>query len=209
MARLLLQLLKLKEMKKVVATAFLFTIFLGCEVIDGGGTCSDVPPFFDINDLSLSNRIFESSCCSEEITPNQRIEFDRYAIVGSYDFTLHSHIPTKGGFFSRSYALSCIAGGHEGSLETISDFVVITQFDFNESYLAGDTINNLITYNDFFTERTLTELLNGEDRSIPSPQFFLQLTEQPSATDTASFSITITLDNGESYSKATPNVVFE
>ncbi len=195
-------------MKKIIAIALLFTIFWGCEVTDDGGECPDALPFFDINGLNLSNRLFETSCCGDVITNNQRIDFDRYAIFGRYDFTLHAQAP-KGGFLGRSYALSCIAGGHEGSKETISEFVVTTHFDYNENYLAGDTINDLVTFNDFFTERTLNALLAEDERAILSPQFYLQLTEPPSATDTASFEINILLDNGENYSGTTGNVIFE
>lgn len=197
-------------MKKIIAIALLFTVFWGCEVTDnGGGTCGEALPFFDINGLNIDNRFFETSCCGDVIANNERIELERFSIFGNYEFTLHAHQPSKGGFFSRSYALSCIAGGHEGSKETISEFVVTTNFDFNENYLAGDTINDLFTFNDFFTERTLNELLEDEERAILSPQFFLQLIEKPTATDTASFNINIVLDNEESYSGTTANVIFE
>lgn len=196
-------------MKKIVAVTLLFFLFLGCEVTDNGGECPDALPFFDINGLNISNRVFETSCCGDVITNNQRIELERFVIFGNYEFTLHAETPSKGGFFSRSYALSCIAGGHEGSKETISEFVVTTHFDFNENYLAGDTINDLITFNDFITDRSLNELLAEEERAILSPQFFLQLTERPTATDTASFHINITLDNGENYSGTSGNVIFE
>lgn len=195
-------------MKKIVAIALLFTVFWGCEVTDDGGQCPEAPPFFDINSMNLSNRMFETFCCGDALANNEQIEFDRYSIFGEFDVTLHSHNSTKGGFLSRSYALSCIAGGHEGSKEKISEFIVTTHFDFNDNYLAGDTINDLITFNDFFTERTLNEYLADEERTILSPQFFLRLTEKPTSTDSASFTVNILLDNGESYSETTPNVIF-
>lgn len=196
-------------MKKLTALALLFTFFWGCEVIDnGGGTCPDVPPFFDINELNLSNRLFETYCCGDELPNHELVDFDQYRIYGEYGFTLHAHQPAKGGFLSRSYALSCVAGGYEGSKETIEDFTVTTNFDINENYLAGDTINDLIVFNDFLTERPLNELLNSEDRSILAQWFYLELTEKPTATDTAAFTVTLLLDNGERYTEATPNVIF-
>ena len=196
-------------MKKFAVLVLLFTIFWGCELTDDGGECPEALPFFDINGLEISNRNFETACCGNVISNNERIAFEHYSISGYYDFTLHANHSPKGGFFSRSYALSCIAGGHEGSKETISEFVVTTNFDFNESFLAGDTINDLVTFNDFFTERTLIEYLADEERTILSPQFVLRLIEKPTATDTASFNVNIVLDNGENYSETTQNVIFE
>ena len=195
-------------MKKFVALALLFTLFWGCEVTDDGGECPEALPFFDINGLNVEHRLFDTSCCGNAILNNESVPFENFSIFGSYDYSLHAFQPSKGGFLSRSYALSCLAGGYEGSQETISEFVVTTHFDINENYLAGDTINDLLTFNDFLSESTLNEFLNDEERAILSPQFFLQLTERPTATDTASFTVNIVLDNGENYTETTPNVIF-
>lgn len=197
-------------MKKIVALALLFTLFWGCEVTDddGWGECPEALPFFDINGLNVEHRLFDTTCCGNVILNDERVPFENFSIFGSYDYSLHAFQPTTGGFMSRSYALSCIAGGHEGSKETIDEFVVTTHFDINENYQAGDTINDLLTFNDFLSVKTLNEFLADEERAILSPQFFLQLTERPTATDTASFTINIVLDNGERYTESTPRVIF-
>lgn len=196
-------------MKKLIALALLFTVFWGCEVTDDGGECPEALPFFNINGLNIENRAFETFCCGDIIPNNARVPFEQFSIYGFYDYSLHASQPAKGGFLSRSYALSCLAGGHEGSKETISEFVVTTNLDFNKNYLARDTINDLLTFNDFFTERTLNEFLADEERAILSPQFFLRLTERPTLPDTISFNIHIVLNNEERYTGTTGSVIIE
>lgn len=196
-------------MKRLIAISLLFTTFWGCHLINPG-TCPDAPSFFDIDGLMLNNRVEEANfyCCSDYLQENELVNFDQHRFYGDYSFTYHANIKSKGGFFSQAFALSCIEPGYEGSKETIADIIVTTNYDINENYLAGDTINNLMMYSNALDLLPLSEYLNGEYRSILVPYFWLYFTERPTATDTTSINLTIILDNGERYTETTESVIY-
>lgn len=196
-------------MKKSIAFAFLFAILFCCEVTDDpGGECPPSLPFFDIDGMNVSNLIFNNDCCPEDAPDGITIPFDRHKIGGTFSFSLHAKGPSKGGFLGNAYALSCIAGGHEGSLEEIENIIVTTNYDLFENYLAEDTINDLLIFDNIQSQKPLHEYLS-DDKSIPNPRYHMYLTEKPTLTDTVSFNITLILDNGESYSGTTARVVYE
>ena len=190
-------------MKKIVAITLLFTSFWGCNLINPG-TCPDVAPFFDITGFVMTN----TEDYYEEIPEYGLINFSEHRFDVAYDYNVYAQLQQKGGFFSQAYALSCLDAGYEGSKELIEDIIVTTNFDINDSYSAGDTITDLMMFNNYQFETSLNDYLNQEDKSILSEWFWLNFMERPTATDTVSIDLTIILDNGESYNERSEPVIY-
>lgn len=94
------------------------------------------------------------------------------------------------------YATDCINSGSAGSKnEKLKQITVVTLYDFNSTYLAGDTINSLIS----LEGKPLDEYLAINDDVIDIPSAWLNLMEAPSLGHHFKVNVVLQLNTGEVY----------
>ncbi|MGB0862538.1 MAG: hypothetical protein ACPG19_03110 [Saprospiraceae bacterium] len=122
-----------------------------------------------------------------------------------------AHIPFHFSLMNTAYGTSCpcyfYTDGHNGSLQEVKSFDIITMNDFDSVHLANDTINEyfITSYNvplDSFLLQKRTNLhkpfgIGGDEEQL---MFQLSLTERPTLDSTFQVKVNIELNDGAVYS---------
>lgn len=185
-------------------------VFINCQREE------ECPPFsgayFDINGIQSAlhhHSIGESA--SPPLPHNSTVTFEKYrGIILRYSTDYLADVyplgPVKGGF-SELRALSCIPNGEAGSKnEKYKEITITTQYNFNDNYSAGDTINDMITIG--FNETIEEFILNRDTINIEYDYLWFTISEPPTADTRFKVLINIVLDNGETYQKESTKVRF-
>lgn len=175
--------------------------------------CGDIDEFFDVEQITISNHRIISPTLDEPFTGDS-ILFDDYFIKCGFTVNYYSQNTPNYNLMNSTYAISCISPGERGSSEGIDTVLVITQSDYDSTFLAGDTLSPIININsNSYRKRfePLSEFIT-ENRSTIYGQygFDIQLTSKPqSLTTPYTFDVIIKLGNGEEYRSTTTPVYFQ
>lgn len=163
-----------------------------CPAIEGA--------FFDIQSLSLENcnELYNDICDRLD-----QIAWQDYILIHRFTVNYYGlNSPSNDYSFSlipSAMACSCLENGFNGSEEQLTELTVITQNDFNDNYLAQDTINALLNIHINDQIYDLNTFLQENDKPIRGVHVGLSLKEKPSLDSTFQVRIRMTLDGQEEY----------
>lgn len=174
--------------------------------------CGDIDEFFDINQINVFNYT-KTSLGYDRPLEEDSIEFEDYIIKCRYKVDYYSQITPNYNLINTAYALSCIDPGERGSVEGIDTILVITKFDYDSTFLAGDTLSPIVTINNGWANNSfipLSEFITQNKETIRVAYGFdIQLTKKPKDLTTHyTFDVIVKLGNGEVYTSTTPQVYF-
>ena len=174
----------------------------GCPPVDG--------TYFSIQEARLENLKFVSGVSMTELAEMDSVQQENYFIrlrfLVNY-VSYHEHSPSFS-LLNSAYACSCLSNGMNGSKERVESLSFITVNDFNEQYLAGDTINALIAVDAPMQPISIEEFLQKEGKLWEERQFFL-LKEKPTANAVLQLKVVLVLDNGKTISATNQAVVIQ
>lgn len=174
--------------------------------------CGDIEEYFDINQIEVINYKNISASYNRPLEEDS-IEFEDYIIKCRYKVDYYSQNMPNYNLMNTAYALSCIDPGGQGSVEGIDTILVITQSDYDSTFLAGDTLSPIITINDRSYNTnfiSLSEFITQNKENIKVAYGFdIQLTRKPKDLATAyKFDVIMKLGNGEEHRATTSAVYF-
>lgn len=196
----------MKTYLKFILFLLLFVgfVFPGCDPVDCN--CPDIiGAFFDIESLEVQNVRVNNDGSRDEIhNANIEVDWQQYILRGDFGVSFFGNNQPRPNFgFSlmpTAYGCSCIENGHNGSIEKLAQFKVITRNDFNEDYLANDTINALINISIWRNDpMDLDEFIQSDTSDIHYQNFDLSLKYAPTLSTEFAADIYIQLMNGEEY----------
>lgn len=198
-------------LKKLVLTILLASGVLFCfESCIFNCNCPDVSgPFFDVQDISIRNYAEFGLCCDS-------INWEEYVFSMDLEVTFYGETKQKEIPYFQSLELmpsakaltqcDCLEEGWNGSEEKIEELVITTVNDFNDTYKANDTINDIVNIHN----RSLADYLAEKQYALEGSymQWFpFQLNEAPTATN-FQVNVTLKLDNGETYTAMNEVITF-
>lgn len=178
-----------------------------------GGRCPEEPPYFKIYDLNLFHGVFPNDSSSWRLVTNDEVvAFDRYFLSVAFDATYFSEVSKPGGH--HLFALSCDEAGRAGAKEGIDTLYVISENDYSDHYLKGDTLNNIVEVADGGIFRksdlnetvSLSEYIQQNKRLILNQVFAIRLVEPPRGEVDCQFRVIFILTNGERFERVSDKV---
>lgn len=188
-------------MKNIKTFALIFLLTIGFTFQN----CNKCPPFeggyFDIRGFEIVNYTTSSGDVIEE---NQEVEFSFYgslALAFEVDY-LVNHIeekfPMNFSLMNTAYAEDCSSNGVNGSKqESIQSLTVVTLNDFNNEYMANDTINKILNVRG--TQFNLDEYLANDSSLVQSELFELNLSNPPTLNEEFKVKMILELSTNETY----------
>jgi hypothetical protein len=169
--------------------------------------CPKALPYFEIQGLRISNATFTG----QGLNPwrlaenNESIKYDSFFMKVSFERTYYSNLSSSSGQYL--YALSCVENGDLGSQVGVDTIYLVTLQDYNSQYSQNDTLNNIVSTNDWtyrvddFTNFfSLTNYIEANKDSILRSGFELKITEPPSDVSNAySFKLIFILQTGDRF----------
>ena len=169
------------------------SIRCNCPVFEG--------EFFDIQGMDIVNYTTSSG---DEIEENEVVEFPFYGsmtLLFDVDYVASNcRHNNSGGFslMSSAYACSCLDNGISGSKnEKISSLNIVTLNDFNDDFMANDTINELINVRG--TQLNVNEYLASDTSLIRNRAFEMDLSIPPSLNEEFKVKVFLELSTNETY----------
>lgn len=167
--------------------------------------CEVCPPsegdYFDIQGFEIVNY---TTTDGEVIKENQIVEYSSYeSLTLSFDVeylasNFNRENSVRFSLMNTAFAEECPFSGYKGSKEeSISSLTVVTLNDFNDEYMANDTINEIINVRG--TAFNLNEYLEEDSSLILYEKFELDLSVPPSLNEEFKVKIFLELSTDESY----------
>jgi hypothetical protein len=197
---------------KYILTVFA-TLVLTVGIPSCIGDCPDLSSYFDIQSISSENHNANSNSWVSEIPEGDSVNFEDYYIACIYDYNQYTLAsPSYNPFaINSAYARSC-ARPDNGSPEGLDTILVVTNFDYDNTYLAGDTLTPYVRTrvgNERNSFVSLEEMINLNKSSIKSRNgFHLRFSNAP-LFNRAAFTIIMKLGNGEVHTTTTPTIYFK
>lgn len=147
----------------------------------------------------------------EIIEGHETIQWDRFFVRFGFqvDYIAQHQNPSAGGLLAKD----CNERGYAGDKIGVDTIIVKTVDDYNENYLSGDTINNILLINprtysveDFEKYTSLSNYIHENRDGIRSRSLELMLFEPPSSDVSFSFELIYKLNNGEQFVHTTESV---
>ncbi|MCB0639812.1 MAG: hypothetical protein KDC54_24485, partial [Lewinella sp.] len=174
-----------------------------CEIL--GPPCDCPRPlgeFFDIQEVTVNQRA-TIGCCVLVVEEGATIPFSDYQgmeIKYGVEYIAQSRpAPRVRGLslMGSLLACDCVENGWQGAkTESLANLTVTTLHDFSDIYLAGDTINDLLTVLDMGQPVALPAYLSRPATLIQEESLWLNLTEAPASGEDFQAEVTVTLSNG-------------
>ena len=205
--------------KAVFLTFFLIIgfSFLRCNNDNCGDYVSS--PYFDIQDVAMTNFIYESSNELTGIGKNRQVSKNETTLI-FLDYSVEYHAQTTPhepfSITHTAYGCTPLEDGHAGSKdEILENLTIVTLNDFDANHLANDTINDLFRvpsheYYQVFvgTGETLNTFLTQNTAPIKKEDLFLELLQKPTLNDTFQVKIMMELSTDEVYEMESLPFVF-
>ena len=192
-------------MKMFIVTIIILALILGpvaCE------NCPETPAYFSIKGLDIFNALFTGQGLNpwRGIQNNESIPWDNYFMRIDFEKTYYSENKKSNG--AVLYA-DCPVNGYLGSKIGIDTLYVVSLKDYNNQHERNDTINNIISVNDWIYNPEdfdkfypITNYIEKNRANISNNVFELKLMEPPSDDiGEYQFKIIYILDNGEFFIK--------
>lgn len=205
---------------------FLLVIFLfigfnfqNCGDENGIGCECNTVPFFDINGFELIHQEKNSDNFIMQINANDSLSFSSYGFMElNFEVDYISYLRGKSNGFglgfstmSSAFGCSCLTSGFSGAkTEGLIDLTIITLNDYNENYLANDTINEIIEFyhdTDLGNPETVDEFISQNSNLIKREFNLFRPTLEPTLSDKFQLKVSISLSNDEKYELTSPEII--
>ncbi|MBI1221876.1 MAG: DUF5034 domain-containing protein [Bacteroidetes bacterium] len=181
---------------------------LSCDTFNSGPPCTAIQgQYIRVLGLDISNQQM-SPCCDEPIPPFSKIHFKEYRMQLNFQIQYYSELKTNSMLWNSCYAYDCPQNGENGSKETISEFDIVSLYDFDENHKKGESVRDLFDYEENKTRISLNTYMKSNSRHIRRATNYLYLMQEPTQSDTVAFKITLSLDNGNKFTEITSPVIF-
>ena len=201
--------------KTLLLTAILFVGFgiQSCEE-DYCDCCTvgEYRGFFDIQDVQVSHWDSTKRPIDQAI-----LRYEDYGFINMHfvvDYVVHQE--SRGfdfSFMSSAYGCSPESPGVEGSKEeALESLQIITINDFDDEHKAGESINDLLEFNDirFGGAPVLLEsYLDSLTGNVPTEYFVLGLLKEPEIDKNFQVRAEMQLSTGEYYEATSPLISFQ
>ena len=178
-----------------------------CTCPDIDGEFIDILGFDPIIIDNTGNQINEDEIINKESFDHFRINFEvDYVQIENNTFNIRL------GLIPSAYGCDCNYNGENGTKEEmLNRIIVITEYDYNDDFKKGDTINELIeiqkNFNDDYV--TLENLHNQVPQLIYFEQFKLRPTILPELDSNFQLRINLNLSEFENYEEVTKRIIFK
>jgi len=176
------------------------------------GNCEPVLPYYRIEKIdALLMRFSETGVSWDPVAEGESVLFENFFVW--YDFNPVFISRAENTFGNELMATDCSDPGHKGSKVGVDKIYVKMMNDYNQEYMAGDTINEIIRVNggypwgrDHFVE--LEEYLSENDLTINGPPYLNLILSSPplESNKEHQFELIYILDNGEVFTSLSPTV---
>lgn len=201
----------MKSFQKILLTFLLSSgcLFIACDVIDGCSCPSIDGEFFDITGLE----VIPQASGIGDVPAGTALNF---ADFDSFHFDyIVEYVAEQKEYFQPSrwhnaaWACSCIYNGIFGSKDEIfSEIKITTMNDYNDTFSAGESINDILLLNYFGTEMRLSEYLEeNEGELIETEDLFMSLTTPPTIDKEVILNVRMEFTNGEIYEVETVPII--
>ena len=170
----------------------------------------EVPEFFDIQDVFVDHLGLEG-----QLLGSDEIAFDEYGTI-SIGFEVeylvqHSNYNSGFSLINSVYGCTPAQPGQLGSKEeSIESFQVLTLNDFDDTHLAGESINDLLEITNLAIEPVpLEEFLTNFTENVPQEWFNLRLLNEPTLSKAFQVMVNVSLSTGENYQVSSSIINFE
>jgi hypothetical protein len=168
-------------------------------------SCPEALPYFQIELMEMNHYRFNDDPYGDPLVENAKVPWQEYGIKTDFKSTYYgANQETPGGAYL--YALSCVEDGYMGTEVGVDTLYLVTLGDYNQEYLAKDTLNNILEITDYFNGSSfysLTDYLNDNSESIRSESLAIKLTEGPSQDVGIEFELVYVLTSGEEFKQKT------
>lgn len=171
-------------------------------------SCPEALQYFKIEALELTNFRFNDDPYGDPSVPDSKMPWNEFGLNTAFKSSYHSaNTNTAGGAYL--YALSCVQDGYMGSEVGVDTLYLVTLDDYSAEYVTNDTLNNILTINDWgkgTTFYSLEEYLSTNAEGILFNNFTVKLTEAPSEGRTIEFELIYVLSSGETFKQTSAPV---
>lgn len=200
-----------------LSTVLIFVLMIGSTVVSCfQGTCDPVPPFFQITGLNSFNLRFTNAGINpwEALAKDSAIDWKNFFVRFYFDKNYIGQLDIEPN--GSLNALSCDPPGSAGDKIGVDTIFLVTLYDYNDEFLAGDTINPIILTNawtyfvdDFDKFKPLNDYLLRNAVGVRQDQFEIKLNEAPITGKRFSMRVSYVLNNGEVFHDTTDPVTLQ
>ena len=200
-------------MRSKIISIFIFCLFGSTILSCIYGTRDPVPLHFEITGVESKNwgylnpdsSWFELSGVDDSVHWNN--------LMTQFIFQANYMALSKQDFGGGLMATSCSKPGEAGDIIGVDSVIVRTVFDYNENYVSGSVINDMIlakgrfrvsdTFDDFLP---LEDYISENSEGVRVITFQLILTERPMTNTPFAFDLTFVLNNGNVFEHRSPSI---
>ncbi|WP_421897415.1 hypothetical protein [Marinoscillum sp.] len=198
-------------MKSKFIFVFIFCLFGSTIFSCIYGTCDPVPLHFEITGVESENWEYVNldSNPFESLELGDSTHWNTF--MTQFIFQANYTALSTRDFGASLLATSCSQPGEAGDIIGVDTVVVRTVFDYNENYVSGAVINDIIlakgrfrvsdTFDDFLP---LENYLSENSEGVTAITFQLILAESPTTNTPFAFDLTFVLNNGEVFQHRSP-----
>lgn len=161
--------------------------------------------YFNINGISADSYRKRGTCCADKMGTGEEAVLSDHSLLVRYQYEYFSarqfSAPWAGiSLLSSAAACDCFEDGTLGTKEYLRQFTVVTLNDFDAQHLANDTINDLLRIQTSLNNiQDLTDYLRTDTARIQQFSYTLYLRKRPTLQLPFAAKVSVTLQNGESY----------
>ncbi|WP_339793258.1 hypothetical protein [uncultured Imperialibacter sp.] len=202
---------------RVTKTVLIIFFMLGACIVScltRDGSCESGPPHFRIKGIESTNMRLTTSEPNpwRKIIGNEQVLWDSFFI--SFNFQADYIAAIVSDYGQSLMALECAEQGYAGDKIGVDTIFVRTMYDYNDTYAAGDTINQIVLikdwiffYDDFEKFVPLSNYIVDNHNGVIDQQFQFKLSEAPGKGDSFSIQLSFILNNGEVFQHTTNPLV--
>lgn len=168
--------------------------------------CGGTLPFFKIEGLEISN-LQNVGNQPTLVTTNSPVLWNNFYMSMDFQKTFHAYSRNSSG--SNLFALDCVQDGYMGSEVGLDTIFVVTLNNYNNDFVANDTINNILETPNYISGLSpLSEYVQENKEGIRYGGLSLTLNQPPSVNlSTHQFKIIFILKNGEVFEQTNEPVL--
>lgn len=166
----------------------LSSCLISCHLFEG--SCGDVLPFFQIEQFVAANNQFDinQEFKHKPVSVDEEVRWDKYFIrfiFKGFHYALNQDVNSGGG---NLFATTCDTSQGLGQDRGIDTLYLVSIYDYNESYAANDTINEIALTSYYVNSSrawenfmTLEEYVEENKYRVFNEYFHIKFSEQPSS----------------------------
>lgn len=189
----------MRTVKRVALLAVVFWAFVIASCLD----CPQIQGVY-FNVKGMTAREFRQN--GAEVRAGEELTIGELIVLQQFNLEYYSKGETTGSLISPTYAKECPQNGERGSKEVLKNIVIQTINKYNDDYLAGDTLNDIVNVQVFGLNVPLNAFLTRDSMRVNYEGFGWSLITAPTQHQ-SKFRTTVTFTNGEKYVTETEQIL--